>query len=92
MIFETAIYALNAFRFRVGGATSFRPFPSASPAPASPPYRQLKLGRGPGTAGVPLAVSARNYLKLLKQAGARTDSRVEVPSLTYAWGSCEKLR
>ena len=27
MIFETAIYALNAFRFRVGDATSFRPFP-----------------------------------------------------------------
>ena len=50
MIFETAIYALNAFRFRVGGATSFRPFPSASPAPASPPYRQLKLGRGGETA------------------------------------------
>ena len=27
MIFETAIYALDAFRFRVGDATSFRPSP-----------------------------------------------------------------
>ena len=80
MIFETAIYALNAFRFRVGDATSFRPFPPL--LRPRPPHRQLKLARGGETANVPLAVSARNCLKLLKQAGARTVARAEVPSLT----------